>query len=267
MQIARTSFDSIRPGDIDIFAFDLGNEIGDAASITNATWACAVSATSKGADPTPEQRLIGSPAYDRTKTQHQAGGMLAGVVYTLSIVAQISDGRTLSADGDVECALEPAGGIKPREPAFAKWDFVEFTTFFPEFNNIDPDTACSWWNVATGLHRNDGSGPVQDVTTQGYLLYLLTAHIGARSPGGPGGAAGGGIPSFIVGSITSASQGPISVGSTPLQGGGAMGQWYNTTPFGAQYWALTQSYRLFRYRPGRRRVFDVYAPPWRRLGM
>jgi hypothetical protein len=265
MQTTRTTFDSIRPGDVDTFAFDFSEEIGAAPlAITDATWTCVVSPTSFATDPDAATRLIGSAIFDRTKTSHRAGEMLGGVIYTLTATVEITDGRVLSADGDIECAIEPITGVVPRSPAWAPWNFTEFTAQHPEFNPTDPDLALSWWNAATGLHANDGRGPVTDLQTQKYLLYLLTAHIGARAPGGIG--AGAGVPSFLVGAITSASQGPISVSSTPITGGGALGAWFNTTAYGSQYWALTAPFRLFRYRPGLRRVIDPYLTNARRLG-
>jgi hypothetical protein len=52
--------------------------------------------------------------------------------------------------------------------------------------------------------------------------------------------------SSLVGRISSASEGSVSI-ATDYNIGGNSAQWYNQTPYGAEYWALTVRYRSSLY--------------------
>ncbi len=81
---------------------------------------------------------------------------------------------------------------------------------------------------------------------------MLTAHI-AQLSGWPAAAGGGGAGSGLVGPITSASEGSVSVSVTPLAGANAsaMQAWLSQTQYGAAYYAFTAAYRMARWYPGR----------------
>jgi hypothetical protein len=101
-----TNFDVIRPGDIDLFVFDFTKRMGNVGTIVSVTWICVVSPDSPFEDVTSQDRVIGVPASDTFKTSSQIGMMLEGVVYTLTVITTIDDGRVLSADAEVECNID-----------------------------------------------------------------------------------------------------------------------------------------------------------------
>ncbi len=133
---------------------------------------------------------------------------------------------------------------------------------YPEFAAVAQDTATGYWNEATLYHANDGSGPVKTEAAQRTLLNMVTAHIAARYsqsqgspvPGAPQDA------SSIVGRISSASEGSVSV-QTENQYPPGSAQWWQTTKYGSDYWNATKPYRTMRYRasPGRFTGSAIYA--------
>lgn len=108
---------------------------------------------------------------------------------------------------------------------------------------------------ATIYHRNDGTGPVCDPVVQLALLDMVVAHLAYMQYGLPGQP-----PSPIVGRISSASQGSVSV-STEFPGQPASAAWWDQTRYGANYWAATLPYRTMRYVPPVSRIFNPF-PPW-----
>ena len=164
-----SSFDPIRPGDIDSFSFDFSVEIGSGASITDAAWACAVSANSPLTDATPADRLIGLPTFSATKTSHQAGLMLVGVIYTLTATVTLNDGRILSHDADLECVLRP-------DLTVPDLTIEQFRAEFPAFASTSdyPDTQVGYW-----IDQAVNFSPIDEVRWgQFYLqgLRLYVAH-------------------------------------------------------------------------------------------
>lgn len=257
--MAGTNFDPIRPGDVDSFVFDFTAEIGATGLITTTAWTCAVALVSTAQDPDAATRLVGSPTYASGKTACLVGTMIEGVIYTLSASVDIDDGRSFSKASDLLCAAEPESSPPP-VPGVTTFDFARWITAFPEFSSTDPDTAASWFVQATVLHPNDGSGPIKDPAQQTEALYLLTAHLAALAPNGSVG-----VPSWVLGRITGASQGPISVQSEGFQFKGSLGAWYGSTRYGALYWIMMAKYRTFRWRPGPPSRFSYGLPYRRRL--
>jgi hypothetical protein len=95
--------------------------------------------------------------------------------------------------------------------------------------------------------------PADPVTYQPRLMLLgmLVAHIATLNGAGqPGGQASG-----LVGRVSSATQGSVSVSAEFKAGDGAA--WYIQTPYGAQFWAATAAYRTFQFVPA---PPDAYPP-------
>lgn len=92
--------------------------------------------------------------------------------------------------------------------------------------------------------NNTDNSRVSDVGQRGVLLNMLTAHIAALNSGVNGNA-----PSGLVGRISSASQGSVSVSADmgPTTNSEA---WYQQTKYGAAYWQATAPYRTAIYVPG-----------------
>lgn len=145
------------------------------------------------------------------------------------------------------------------------FDYTSWVLTFPEFQGIAKPAAEMYFAVATGYVRNDGAGPVCDPQVQATLLKLTTAHIAklfSTTDNGQPTTGGLDSPAGIVGRVSSATEGSVSVTSEfPDQPAAAA--WWNQTIYGAAAWKLLAPTRTMRYLPGRRRV---YNPPFFRGG-
>jgi hypothetical protein len=148
--------------------------------------------------------------------------------------------------------------LLPQPDAVVAYDDGDFKGMFPEFANCTLQQCQGWFQEAGMMCANAASNPLvrQGGGTNWMLqraLYLLTAHIGYLTAprdqsGNPTGQQGVGTVSQIVGRITSASQGSVSVSADMQASGGTYSQaYYTQTQYGAAYWELTKSIRTFQY--------------------
>ena len=139
------------------------------------------------------------------------------------------------------------------------FSYANWVALFPEFASIPEATVTDeYFPLATTMHRNDGGGPVPTAALQSTYLNLMTAHIAALL-----GTVNWVAPSPIVGRISNASEGSVSVAAdfplaTPSQA------WFAQSKYGALYWQATKPYRTMRYRV---RGCGIYgnrfnASPW-----
>lgn len=142
-------------------------------------------------------------------------------------------------------------------PSILALDYATFSARFPQLvppaGPVTEPEAQLYWAEAGMYWPNDGTGPagVADAQ-QRILLDLLTAHIAGLNA-----AISGALPYNIVGRIANASEGSVSVGvQLSLAPGGVLQEWYAQTRWGFQFFAMTAGFRLARYRPGPRRIFD-----------
>lgn len=120
---------------------------------------------------------------------------------------------------------------------------------YPELSAwTTPGQALGYFDRATLLLNNTSCSLVKDQGTRQILLGLLVAHLAQlNSP------VNGVAPSPLVGRISSASEGSVSV-STEYGGESEPGEaWYLQTRFGAEYWAATRRFRLGTYTVGPQR--------------
>lgn len=132
------------------------------------------------------------------------------------------------------------------------FDFNSLVAQFPAMTPVGATLMQQYWDIATTMHANDGTGPIASAVLQTKLLNALTAHIAQlfapRDASGNPAASGSPAPG-IVGRISSASEGSVSVQAEALQGfNTAQASWLAQTQYGALYWAMTASFRTFRYR-------------------
>ena len=129
--------------------------------------------------------------------------------------------------------------------AVAVFNYDAFVLRYPEFASVDPELINEFFQDACMVHANDGSGPVCDPNQQLRLLNMVTAHITQLN------APLGGQPSpQLVGRITNASEGSVSVATEYQTSTTGLAQFFAQTKYGAQYWAATTAYRTMRYRRG-----------------
>lgn len=140
-------------------------------------------------------------------------------------------------------------------PAIA-FEFDSFAARYPELvpptGPVTSPMAQAYWYEAELYWRNDGTGPCDTENQQRLLLNMVTAHIAGLNA-----AISGALPYNVVGRITNASEGSVSIGANlSLAPGGVLQEWFAQTKYGFSFWAATAGFRLARYRPGPRRFFD-----------
>ena len=133
------------------------------------------------------------------------------------------------------------------------FDYGLWIARYPEFANVDPLLIDQYFTEATMLHCNDGSGPVNNPTQQLLLLGMVTAHICALN------AAMNGQPSStLVGRISVASEGSVTVSADYTAPASAQGQYFSQTKYGIAYWAASAPFRTMRYIRGPRRIVNPF---------
>ena len=136
------------------------------------------------------------------------------------------------------------------------FNFDTWIQLFSEFAYLSPVQGSLYFGLASQVHRNDGGGPVSDATTQTNLLYLATAHIAKLLAPSPTGGSAPGRDTSVVGRITNASEGSVSVATEmPMNPNSA---WWMQTAYGSAYWQFSAPFRTMRYIPA-----DPKPPnPW-----
>lgn len=138
------------------------------------------------------------------------------------------------------------------------FDLTAFRARYPEFSSVTDALVTAYFNEATIYLNNTDSSIVADVNIRSTLLNMLTAHISALNSGVSGQA-----PSGVVGRVSQASEGSVSVtadmGIVPNTAA-----WFLQTKYGAAYWQATSSYRRFQYVAGQSLPADRYGTnnPW-----
>lgn len=118
---------------------------------------------------------------------------------------------------------------------------ADFKAAFPEFATVADAALTVNFNLATLQLANTCQSLVCDANARESLLDLLTAHITALRNG-----VNGQTPAGLVGMVTNATEGSVSVGAT--MGTLVYGQaYYMQTQYGAIYWQSTARFRTMRY--------------------
>lgn len=147
------------------------------------------------------------------------------------------------------------------------FDWIWWSTRYPELSEwCSPGQAQGYFDIATLYCENTANGMatlamcelaiaiglcgypsagvlLSNIPKRQMLLGLLTAHVAALNA-----PIGGNQPSGLVGRISNASEGSISVAVAYPEVAGA--EWYNTTRYGAMFWTATKQYRIGQYFPG-----------------
>lgn len=124
------------------------------------------------------------------------------------------------------------------------FDYAAWQAAYPLLATVPSADATGYFNLATMLFRNDGTSPAPTVAMQTTLLYLLTAHMAKLfAPQSQGGQAAG-----IVGRISNASEGSVSVQTEYSSQISDSQAFYIQTTYGALFWQMTAVFRTMRYR-------------------
>lgn len=145
--------------------------------------------------------------------------------------------------------------------AIAAFDYAAWLARYPEFEGrVDAGRAALLFAEAGGLYLdNSDASPVQDAGRRLMLLNMIVAHLAALG----GSLEAGNAPTGIVGRVTDATEGSVSVSvATDLEPGAAA--WWSQTSYGLSFWAAMRRFRVARYIPGRQPNFEpIRGRPWR----
>lgn len=139
--------------------------------------------------------------------------------------------------------------------AVAVFNYAQWAAMFPELaGSVNEALATSFFSVAGLLLDNTDCSPVQDVAARLTMLNYATAHLASLAgyPLGPGQTIP--TPREMVGRVSSATEGTVSVSSDygPMRENQA---WWLQTQYGATFWNLTRWLRTMRYVPAAPRYF------------
>jgi hypothetical protein len=147
--------------------------------------------------------------------------------------------------------------------AVVTYSYATWTGMFPEFSGCTDAQGLGFFNRATLMFTNTQGNPAFCDGNMEALLYLLTSHVAwlnaPRDASGNPAASGQPAPS-VVGRISNASEGSVSV-ATEWNGSGSPSQaWFLQTRYGAEFWQATAQYRAARYQARPTVVGDVAFP-------
>lgn len=132
------------------------------------------------------------------------------------------------------------------------FDFAVWTANYPEFLACSAIQGQAWFDRADLYFANEATNPALAIgeTRFAQLLYMLTSHVAWLSAprdanGNP--AASGQAPAPLVGRVSSASEGSVSVGIEWNGTGSPSEAWFLQSKYGADFWAATAQFRTFRY--------------------
>lgn len=134
--------------------------------------------------------------------------------------------------------MQPAGNC------VVVFDYTQWITYYPQFAaTVTQQIADSLFYRLTvgGLLDNTPESIMTDLAQRQVILYLGVAHLAQL--GGYLNAAQG----QVVGRVSAATQGSVNVTLDFESKGGANAAWWNQTPFGAQVYAMTLSFRTGFY--------------------
>lgn len=128
-------------------------------------------------------------------------------------------------------------------PGIVVFNPTEFAARYPSFATVAEAVLQQNFNQAELMLNNSCCSVVRDAPTRQILLNLATAHITALLNG-----VNGQPPTGIVGRISSATQGSVTVQAEMLQQSESAAYWQQT-PWGVQFWMSTLRFRTARYVP------------------
>ena len=141
--------------------------------------------------------------------------------------------------------------------AVVVFNYASWIARYPEFsvlaNGADPtvvaplcfDEACIYLN-------NTDASLVRSVAVRTVLLNMLTAHIMQLNFG-----SNGQTPTAMVGRVSSATEGSVSV-STAMDTPGSAA-WFEQTKYGSAYWQASAQFRMMRYVPPPLQPYDSFS--------
>lgn len=137
--------------------------------------------------------------------------------------------------------------------AVAVFDYAKWTAMFPYMAAVPEVVADGFFTVAELLFANDDCSPIPDTDKRLVFLNYIVAHL-ARLAGYPVSAGGSAQPDGMVGRISSATEGTVSIDSDYGSVRNSQAWWIQTQE-GATFWQMTIALRTARYVPAPPRYF------------
>lgn len=234
------------------FTYDFAADIGSdtIASIANVTATGTDGALVKQAQSfTPTAALV------------RWGAGTAGVSYYTAVQIVTASGDQFELDGVIDVESAPPVPIAQPAQGAAVFDYGLWAARYPALAaDTSAPLAAAYFVEAQIYLDNTDASVVQPPSSRLVLLNMIVAHLTALN-----GAGNGGTTSGLVGRISRATEGTVSVEADVGATSGS-NAWWLQTPYGFEYWNATRAFRTFRYVPGRQPLFN---PPfagrvWRR---
>lgn len=115
------------------------------------------------------------------------------------------------------------------------FDPNEFREVYPNFANFTDTQLEFFFAKAEVLFNNTERSCIKDLKRRKLLMFLIVAHLAQLQGNIDNG-------NTIVGRVSSATQGSVSVSMDYGTSSGSS-KWWEQTPYGAEYWQLTAQYR------------------------
>lgn len=134
----------------------------------------------------------------------------------------------------------PVHGVVTFDPA-------AFVVDYPEFTGISAGVLGRNFTRATLQLNNSCGSLVQDANQRELFLELLVAHVTFLNQGTNDGAGNVNPPPGVVGRISAATEGSVSVTAEYDAPGSDSQAYYIQTKYGAEFWNATARFRTMRY--------------------
>lgn len=143
---------------------------------------------------------------------------------------------------NTDCSVDPAPvhGVVEFEP-------TAFRALYPQFTDppVTDAMLTGYFQLATLILNNSCQSIVIDARKREWLLNLLVAHIATVTPNAAN--SGGGSGTTMVGPVSSATEGSVSIASGWAAQISQNAGWFMQSQFGALFWQATGFLRSFRY--------------------
>ena len=130
----------------------------------------------------------------------------------------------------------------PSSQGVVMFDPAEFVGMYPPFATVAPTALQMNFDLATLILNNSPKSRIASVLVRKPILYLLTAHMTQLLNG-----KNGEQPSDVVGRISDASEGSVSVSAEWASQVSANAAWFLQTQYGATAWQMMAQFRTMQY--------------------
>lgn len=141
--------------------------------------------------------------------------------------------------------------------AVAVFDYAAWSAIFPGLvaGGVTEPVAQSLFTIAGYLFDNTDCSPVQDIPTRLTFLNYVVAHLASLSGYPLAAGVTVPVPSGMIGYVTSATEGTVSVSSGWGASVSDSEAFWLQSQYGAIFWQMTRGLRTMRYVPAHPRNF------------